>query len=83
MSMKTANERTWNWKQANGTVLKVVSNPKKGTITVFNDRGQIVLEKKNLSPEQVKIIEQHFLNLVTRKKQMSTKKAPDFDPMIS
>jgi hypothetical protein len=83
MSMKTSNERTWNWKQADGSTFKVVSNREKGTIVVYNSEGQTVLEKKNLSPEQVKIIEQHFLNVVTRKKQTYVKNAPKFDPMIS
>jgi len=83
MSMKTSNERTWNWKQADGSKLKVISNTKKGTIKVYNNKGEIVLEKKNLTPQQVKIIEQHFLNIVTTKKQFSHKRKPDFDPMIS
>jgi hypothetical protein len=56
--------RTWNWKQADGSTLKVVSNPDKGTIVVYNGDGKVVLEKKNLSSQQVKIIEQHFLNIV-------------------
>jgi hypothetical protein len=81
--MKTSNKRTWNWKQANGSMLKVVSNPKKGTITVYKGSGQVVLEKKNLSPEQVKIIERHFLNVVTKKKQLYSRKVPKFDPMIT
>jgi len=81
--MKTSNERTWKWIQADGSKLKVISNIKKGTIIVYNSKGEVVLEKKNLTPEQVKIIEQHFLNVVTRKKQTSHKKTPDFDPMIS
>jgi hypothetical protein len=81
--MKTSNEKTWNWKQANGSTLKVVSNPAKGKITVYNSDGQVVLEKKNLSPEQIKLIEKQFLNVVTKKKQTYTKNAPKFDPMIS
>ena len=83
MSMKTSNERTWNWKQADGSTFKVVSNKEKGTIIVYNSEGQTVLEKRNLSPEQVKIIEQHFLNVVTRKKQTYVRNTPNFDPMIS
>lgn len=81
--MKTSNERTWNWKQADGSTFKVVSNPDKGTIVVYNGDGKVVLEKKNLSPQQVKIIEQHFLNVVTRKKQTYVKNAPKYDPMVA
>lgn len=83
ISMKTSNERTWNWKQADGSTFKVVSNPDKGTIVVYNGDGKVVLEKKNLSPQQVKIIEQHFLNVVTRKKQTYVKNAPKYDPMVA
>ena len=81
--MKTSNERTWNWKQADGSIFKVVSNPDKGTIVVYNGDGKVVLEKKNLSSEQVKIIEQHFLNVVTSKKQTYVKNAPKYDPMVA
>lgn len=80
--MKAPNEKTWNWKQAGGSSLKVVSNPEKGTITVYDGEGKIVLEKKNLSPEQVKIIEQHFLHVVTNKKQTYVKNTPKYDPMV-
>lgn len=83
ISMDETEKRTWNWTQANGTSLKVISNPKKGTIIVYNGEGQVVLEKKNLSPEQVKLIEQHFLNVVTKKKQTYVKNTPDYDPMVA
>ena len=83
MSMKTKNERTWKWKQADGSVLKVISNYKKGTITVLNNNGNILLKKENLSLEQIKIIENHFLNVVTKNKQAYVKNTPKFDPMIS
>ena len=83
MSMKAKNERTWNWKQADGSILKVVSNYKKGTITVINDKGNILLKKENLSVEQIKIIENHFLNVVTKKNQSYVRNTPKFDPMIS
>jgi hypothetical protein len=83
MSMKNSNERIWSWKQADGSLLKVVSNYKKGTITVINNRGKILLKKENLSFEQIKIIEEHFLDIVTKEKREYIKQAPKFDPMIS
>ena len=64
--MTNSTERTWTWKQAGGTELKVVSNAEKGTIHVYNSNGECVLEKKNLTPDQLKIIEQQFLNVVTK-----------------
>lgn len=81
--MSETDKRTWNWMQSNGTALKVISDPKKGTIIVYNGEGQVVLEKKNLSPEQVKLIEQHFLTIVTRKKQGHIKNTCDYDPMVA
>ncbi len=83
MSMKNSNERIWSWKQADGSLLKVVSNYKKGTITVINNRGKILLKKEDLSFEQIKIIEEHFLDIVTKEQREYIKQAPKFDPMIS
>jgi hypothetical protein len=83
MSMKNSNERIWNWKQADGSLLKVISNYKEGTITVINSAGKILLEKKNLNLEQIKTIEEHFLNIVTNEKKEYIKNTPKFDPMIS
>ena len=83
MSMKNSNERIWNWKQADGSLLKVISNYKEGTITVFNSNGKILLKKKDLSLEQIKTIEEHFLNIVTNDKKKYIKETPKFDPMIS
>ena len=83
MSMKSSNERIWNWRQADGSLLKVVSNYKEGTITVLNNTGKILLRKQNLSFEQIKIIEEHFLHIVTKEKREYIKHTPKFDPMIS
>ena len=82
--MTASKTRVWNWKQADGTYLKVVSNLEEGTISVFDKTGKCVLEKKNLSPEQVKLIEQHFLSIVTQNPVTSAPKKPSsFDPMIA
>lgn len=82
--MASEKKRTWTWKQAGGSKLKVVSNIEKGTIQVYTENGECVLEKKNLTPEQVKLIEQQFLSVVTKKpvqKQNSTYNK--FDPMVA
>ena len=82
--MITSKTRVWNWKQADGSYLKVVSNLEKGTISVFDKTGKCVLEKKNLSSAQVKLIEQHFLSIVTQNKVPNTpKKSNSYDPMIA
>jgi len=82
--MTSSKTRVWNWKQADGSYLKVVSNLGKGTISVFDKTGKCVLEKKNLTPEQVKLIEQHFLTVVTQNPVNPAPKNPSsFDPMVA
>jgi hypothetical protein len=82
--MKDSKTRIWMWKQADGSELKVVSNLEKGTIYVYNKIGKCVLEKKNLTPDQVRLIEQYFLTIVTQTPITTTpKKDETFDPMIT
>jgi len=78
---KTENiDKIWIWPQANGLSFKVVSNPKKGIITVYDANGKKIMHHEGLSEEQVKIIEEQFLKIVTRKHKTTRK---TFDPMIS
>jgi hypothetical protein len=82
--MTSEKKRTWTWKQAGGSNLKVVSNIEKGTIQVYTKNGECVLEKKNLTPEQVKLIEQQFLSVVTKKPaQIQDSTYTKFDPMVA
>jgi len=82
--MANTTEKSWTWKQPGGSELKVVSNAEKGTIRVYNDRGVCVLDKKDLTPEQLKIIEQQFLNVVTKKPVFKPKEnVAGFDPMVA
>lgn len=46
---------------------KVISDSRKGTILVYDEKSDLVLEKKGLSPEAVLLIEKHFLDVVATK----------------
>lgn len=59
-------EKVWHWKQANGSILKVISNKDKGYIKVLNEKGMVVFERENLSHQQLKIVEEAFLSVVTK-----------------
>lgn len=77
-------KKEWIWPQANGQTFRVVSHPKKGYIKVYNEKNEIVLEHKNLSPEQVKLIENQFLSVVTNDSlQQNSMNTEHHDPMIS
>ena len=82
--MGAESENTWNWYQASGNKLKVISNAKKGTIRVYNENGEIILEKTNLTKDQIKIIEHNFLCHVTKKSIPFSKNVKNqFDPMVA
>jgi len=54
----------WAWMQPADRVWKVVSDSEKGTILVYNEKSDLILEKKGLSKEAVSLIEKHFLEVV-------------------
>lgn len=58
-------EKIWSWKFPSGKVYKVVSSPEKGTIMVYNPKGDVVQENKDMTPEQIKLIEENFLGTTT------------------
>jgi hypothetical protein len=41
----------WAWLQSKATILKIVSNPKNGTIKIYNKKGKIIIKKTNLTKE--------------------------------
>ncbi len=67
----------WAWMQPVDKMWKVVSDTKKGTILVYDEKSDLVLEKKGLSPEAVLLIEKHFLNIVATK--MTENKTGNFE----
>ncbi len=66
----------WAWIQPVDKLWKVVSDPEKGTILVFDERSDLIMEKKGLSPESVALIEKHFLEIVATRLTQSMKNMP-------
>ena len=72
------------WLQSKATILKIVSNPKNGTIKIYNKKGKILIKKTNLTKEQVKTVEESLLGFATKKlNDENTKQKENFDPMIT
>ena len=84
--MNNTTEKIRTFLQSKGNILKIVSNPKKGMIKVYNEKVKILMKKTNLTKEQIKIIEESFLGFIFKKlNDMSTKqkKEEKYDPMIT
>jgi hypothetical protein len=54
----------WAWMQPVEKIWKVVSDAEKGTILVYNEKSDLIMEKKGLSVESVSLIEKYFLEIV-------------------
>lgn len=54
----------WAWIQPVDRIWKVVSDGEKGIILVYNEKGELVLEQKGLSQEEVSLVEDNFLQIV-------------------
>ena len=77
-------KRVWIWKQLQGRFFKIISDPKKGYIQVFNEKNELVLKKENLTEYQVKLIEENFLNVVVNNSAAKRSSSTDsFDPMVA
>lgn len=83
MAKKT--ENIWTWLKAKGKIFKVVSNPDRGTIKVYNEKGKLLMKKSNLSKKQVGLVEDSFLNFIVDKLNSFDIKNQneDFDPMVA
>jgi hypothetical protein len=55
---------TWKWKHPNGKIYKVISDPKKGTIHVYDEDSNLVMVKKQLSKRAISLVEKKFLDIV-------------------
>ena len=84
--MNNGSKNIWAWLQSNNRIYKVVSNPIKGTIEVYDEKGNLVMKRENLSKKAVEVIEKNFLE-VTAKKLNETPTDDsghsNFDPMIA
>lgn len=54
----------WAWVQPVDRIWKVVSDEEKGELLVYNEKSDLVMERKGLSKEELSFIEQNFLNIV-------------------
>ena len=71
----------WNWTHPGIGIWKVISDHDKGTITIFDEKGKMIMEKKGLNKEAIEIIEKNFLELVADTKESSTND-DETDPMF-
>ncbi len=86
--IRMTHENVWAWLQINGKIFKVISDSERGVIEVFDDKGELLIRKINLTKEQVILVEQNFLHHVAKKLNGShspcTKQEKEtyFDPMV-
>lgn len=57
----------WIWLQPGNKAWKVISDYEKGIIRVYNEKGEIILEKRGLSRAVISIVEANFLSMVATK----------------
>ncbi|MCZ7402304.1 MAG: hypothetical protein O8C61_08790 [Candidatus Methanoperedens sp.] len=54
----------WAWIQPVDRIWKVISDEEKGTLHVFNEKSELVLERNGMSKEEITFIEENFLQIV-------------------
>lgn len=54
----------WAWLQPGDKIWKVISDYENGAICVYDEKGEIIMEKKNLSKTAIQLIEENFLGKV-------------------
>jgi hypothetical protein len=54
----------WAWIQPVDRIWKVVSDTEKGTLYVYNEKSELILEQKGMTKEEVNFIENNFLQIV-------------------
>ncbi len=54
----------WAWLQPADRIWKVISDNEKGIICVYNEKSELIMERKGMSKEGVSLIEKHFLQFV-------------------
>jgi hypothetical protein len=54
----------WAWIQPVDRIWKVISDEEKGTLHVYNEKGEIVMERKGMSKKEISFIENNFLQIV-------------------
>jgi len=54
----------WAWIQPVDRIWKVISDDEKGTLYVYNEKGELVMERKGMSKAEISFIEENFLQIV-------------------
>ncbi len=54
----------WAWVQPVDRIWKVVSDIDKGTLCVYNEKDELIMEHKGIKKEELIFIEQNFLQIV-------------------
>lgn len=54
----------WAWVQPVDRIWKVVSDSEKGTLCVYDEKSDLIMERKGMSKEQLSLIEKNFLQVV-------------------
>ncbi len=54
----------WAWVQPVDRIWKVVSDNEKGTLCVYNEKNELIMERKGMKKEELSLIEQNFLQIV-------------------
>jgi hypothetical protein len=57
----------WAWVQLVDRIWKVVTDPDKGMIRIYNEKDELISEQKGLEKGAVHLIEENFLNIVATK----------------
>jgi hypothetical protein len=79
------NEIEWSWPRPHGKPFKIILNMKRGILEVFNDRGETIIRKTNLTKRQIDYIFNHLQNRLDNHHTTPDIFRPDksFDPMIA
>ena len=75
----------WAWVQPVDRIWKVISDDEKGTIYVYNEKSEIVMERKGMSKEEISFIEDNFLQIVATNlsgNKVTSPKEIDAKPII-
>ena len=56
----------WAWLRPGDRIWKVVSDHESGTITVYDEKGDLILEKKGLTKEAIILVEKNFLDIAAK-----------------
>jgi hypothetical protein len=92
MNKGGTNMGVWAWLRPGDRVWKVVSDYEKGTIQVFDEKGNLIMEKKGLTKEAMTIVEKNFLDVTATNLEDSAqrtdgddtgKKSSDENPMYA